>query len=262
MPFHHKHEVKYYTFEALEQQPLTHAVFTRRGGVSHAPWGSLNMGMSVGDARDNVQQNKQRAFEAIERDLSGFADSWLVHSKDVFIYDQPDPPDFDNQTKADIILTDNPAVSLFMRYADCVPLLFYDPEHHAIGLAHSGWKGTVLKVGQAAVKAMQARYGSDPAKMIAAIGPSISAERYEVGEDVIREVQAAFGKDAAVVLPRFNDSVHFDLWRANQLTLEQIGVGTVELAGLCTATHPEDWYSHRGEGGNTGRFGVLIGLHA
>jgi hypothetical protein len=262
MPFESRAGLRFYTFEIFDGHPISHAVFTRQGGVSPAPWTSLNMSFSVGDSNANMQHNKKLAFEAVGRDLTGFGDSWLVHGKEVLIYERPTPPDTVNQNKADILLTDHPDVTLFMRYADCVPLFFYDPGHHAIALAHAGWKGTVLKVGQETVSAMRERYGSDPAQILAAIGPSISAERYPVGQNVIDEVEAAFDGSSSELLPKFGDNTHFDLWKANLLTLQESGVRDVELAGLCTASNPEDWYSHRGEGGRTGRFGALVGLNA
>ena len=113
------------------------------------------------------------------------------------VYDSPRPPGQKVPPKADIILTDNPRVSLFMRYADCVPILLYDPVKKAIGLAHAGWQGTVLKVAQTAVEAMQSRYNSRPADVLAAVGPSIGPDQYEVGPEVVERVRNAFGHDAS-----------------------------------------------------------------
>lgn len=149
MSIHQSKSIKYFTFDIFKHAPLTHAVFTRQGGVSQGQWSALNMGMSVGDNPEHVQHNKRLAFDALGRDVHGFVDSWLVHGIEAHVYDEPYPPNFDNQIRADIILTDNPDVTLFMRYADCTPLIFYDPENHAIALAHAGWRGTVQGVGQA-----------------------------------------------------------------------------------------------------------------
>jgi hypothetical protein len=162
--------------------------------------------------------------------------------------------------KADAILTDRPEVTLFMRFADCVPVMFYDPHRRVVGLAHAGWKGTVGGMVTETVAAMQVEYGSDPADIQAAIGPSIAAHHYPVGPEVVAEVEKAFGEEAGGLLDRSNGQAHFDLWAANRLLLERAGVRQVEVAGICTACHLEDWYSHRGEQGQTGRFGVLIAL--
>ncbi len=262
MPFHQADALRYYTFDLFAEAPLTQAVFTRHGGASPAPWGALNVGLTVGDHPANVTENRRRSFAAVGRSIETLSDSWLVHGKAVLVYDAPRPTDQHSPPKADIILTDNPEVTLFMRYADCVPLLFYDPQHNAIALAHSGWQGTVQRVGAAAVAAMQARYGSDPTELLAVVGPAIGPAAYQVGPNVIARVHQAFGEDANALLPAYNGSTHFDLWAANRLVLAQAGVRQIEVAELCTATHVDDWFSHRAEKGQTGRFGVLLALNA
>jgi hypothetical protein len=186
-------------------------------------------------------------------------DAWLVHSAEVVRADAP--RDMSRlPEKADAILTDRPTVTLFMRFADCVPVLLYDPHRRVIGIAHAGWLGTIRRVGAAAVEAMQAWYGSNPADIHAAIGPSIAAHHYPVGSEVVQQVRKSFGKDAPALLPDSNGAVQFDLWAANRLILEQSGIRQIELSELCTACHLQDWYSHRGENGKTGRFGVLLAL--
>ena len=124
-----------------------------------------------------------------------------------------------------------------MRYADCVPILFYDAHQRVIGLAHAGWRGTVKGVVTAALDAMKAHYGTKSENVLAAIGPAISAEKYEVGAEVIERVERKFGSEARELLPQINGTTHFDLWKANQLLLEQAGVNKVQVAGICTASH-------------------------
>jgi polyphenol oxidase len=136
----------------------------------------------------------------------------------------------------------------------------YDPVRQVAGIVHAGWLGTVRRVTGAAVRAMSERYGCKAQDIRAGIGPSIAAHHYPVGEEVAQQVRQAFGMDAAGLLPSSNGAVQFDLWAANRLILEQSGVQQVEVAGLCTACHLEDWYSHRAENGKTGRFGVLVAL--
>jgi copper oxidase (laccase) domain-containing protein len=127
-------------------------------------------------------------------------------------------------------------------------------------MVHSGWLGTVRGAARAVVEAMQARYGTDPADILAAIGPAIGPDHYEVGADVIAQVRDAFGAQAEALLPAYGNSVHFDLWKANQVLLSKAGVNQIEIAAICTACHTGDWFSHRGEKGKTGRFGALIAL--
>ncbi len=261
MPFVQPDLVRYYTFDSLDDEGVVHAVFTRQGGVSKPPWDSLNLGGTVGDDASHVAENRQRAFAAMGRDIATLYDVWQVHSADVVIANAPRPPETPHR-RADVILTNRPEVTLLMRFADCVPILLHDPARRVVGLAHAGWQGTVRRTVEAAVRAMQAEYGCHSPDIRAAIGPSIGAHHYAVGPDVVAQVKASFGADAPALLPGDNGAVKFDLWQANRLLLEQCGVRQIEVAEICTACHLEDWFSHRGENGRTGRFGALIALRS
>jgi hypothetical protein len=199
------------------------------------------------------------AFNSLGRNPASIFDAWLVHGTDILYADAPRSLDQHPQ-KADIIFTDNPKVSLFMRFADCVPLLFHDPKKNVIGIAHAGWMGTVNGVAESAVKGMQERYGSDPQDIIVGIGPSISVDHYEVGEDVASKFREKYGEDSEQVLQVRDGSIYLDLWTANTIQLKQMGVEQIQISGLCTACHLDDWYSHRAEKGKTGRFGALLAL--
>ncbi len=260
MPFKTHAGIRYLTFDIFPQD-FIHAIFTRQGGLSPEPWNSLNVGGTVGDDDERVRANRFRSFEALGRDRQSVFDVWQVHSSDVVIANiaHPrlnNPPVF----KADIIVTDNPAVTPFMRFADCTPVLLYDPKKRAAGIAHAGWQGTVKRTAGKAVRAMEAAFGSKPGDILAAIGPAIGPDHYEVGLNVVEQVRYAFGNDSDNLLPKINDVYHFDLWAANKLDLEQAGVSQVQVSGLCTACHPTDWYSHREQKGKTGRFGALIAI--
>ena len=258
MPFSQQNGLRYYSFEIFPKN-ITQAVFTRQGGVSPRPWASLNVGGSIGDDITHVRENRIRSFKALGRVPESIHDVWQVHSADVIYADEPRPLDTPYQ-KADILLTDNPHVTLFMRFADCTPILLYDPRNQVIGIVHSGWLGTVRRAARAAVQAMQERYGTNPADILAAIGPAIGPDHYEIGQDVIAKVNDAFGTDASSLLESHGKSVHFNLWKANQFLLARAGVEQIETAGICTACHTDDWFSYRGEKGKTGRFGALIAL--
>lgn len=260
MPFHHNNGVRYYSFD-LFPRTLAQAVFTRQGGVSPAPWNSLNVGGTVGDDRERVQENRTRSFAALGRSIDTLFDVWQVHSADAVFAEAPRPPEVDHY-QADIIFTDRPAVTLYMRFADCVPVLLHDASKQVVGIAHAGWLGTVRAVSSAAVKAMMQRYGSRPDDIQAAIGPSIGADHYEVGPNVLAQVEQTFGAHAEELIEVRGGKTYLDLWVANRLQLEQSGVTQIEVAGLCTACHLDDWYSHRAEKGKTGRFGALIALQA
>jgi YfiH family protein len=171
------------------------------------------------------------------------------------------PLDVDSpKIKADAIITNNPEVSLFMRFADCTPILLFDPVKIAVGIAHAGWMGTLKQVASATVKAMCAAFGTHSSDIIAGIGPSIGSDHYQIGPDVTSRVIEVFHNDANKLLMYRDDGVYFDLWEANKLSLSIAGVRQIEISGLCTACHPDDWYSHRAQKGKTGRFGAIIGL--
>ncbi len=129
-------------------------------------------------------------------------------------------------------------------------------------MAHAGWLGTVRGAAASAVRAMTARYGSKPAEVLAAIGPSIGPDHYEVGPDVAEQVKHAFGEAASGLITDRNGRTYLDLWSANRVQLQTLGVEQIEVAGLCTACHLDDWFSHRAEKGRTGRFGALMALPA
>ncbi len=251
--------IRYYEFESLEPAVVAQAVFARHGGQSPAPYASLNMSVSTGDTRENAQANCTRAFNAVERDPASVADLWQVHSADVVVADTPNAP-ADHKGKADALITDRPAVTLFLRFADCVPILLYDPRRPAVGVVHAGWRGTLARVAPAAVQAMTERYGSRPGDLIAGIGPSIGPCHYSVGPEVVEQTRQAFPEAGDELLPRVNGGHHLDLWAANAYALRQAGVGQIETSALCTACHPEEFFSHRGHGARTGRFAALIGL--
>jgi len=260
MSFSNNNGVRYYSFDIFPRA-LKQAVFTRQGGVSPAPWDSLNVGGTVGDDATRVRENRARSFAALGRTFESLFDVWQVHSADVVYADAPRPANVDHH-KADVILTDKPEVTLYMRFADCVPILLYDQNKGVVGIAHAGWLGTVRGTSAAAVHAMIGHYGSRPPDIMAAIGPSIGADHYEVGPDVISQVEQSFGMDAKRLIEVRAGKTYLDLWAANRLQLEKSGVEQIEIAGLCTACHLEDWFSHRAEKGKTGRFGALIALQS
>jgi len=260
MPFFESGPIKYYRFSSLENKELYHAVFTRQGGFSPAPWHSLNFGASVGDDLQRVVQNREAALVSLKLRPESIYDVHQVHSTIIMKTDRPLSVN-ETHLKADAILTNKPDVTLMMRFADCVPILLYDPVKRVIGIIHAGWIGTVDKIANKTVAAMVENYKTNPKDIIAAIGPSIGPDHYSVGKDVLDRVQSSFGDQAEqIIIYRLGKS-YLDLWKANQIILSDLGVVKIEISEICTYCNLNDWYSHRGENGKTGRFGVVLGLN-
>jgi YfiH family protein len=259
MPFRQASGLRFFQFDSLVDPQLEHGIFTRHGGVSPRPWNSLNLGGTVGDQATRVAENRIRLLKAAGRTVNSSFDVWQVHSARVIHAVEP----LGEQTpqRADAILTDNSDITLMMRFADCVPILIFDPVRHAIGIAHAGWKGTIDGVSTALVKQMRRAFGSRPEHLKAGIGPSIGPDHYPVGPEVVALVRDAFGAQSDEHLRVQDGATHFDLWSANRWQLERSGVNSIEVAEICTACKTDDWFSHRGEAGSTGRFGAILGLN-
>jgi len=248
-----------YRFTTFDENHVAHAVFTRLGGVSAAPYDSLNIGATVGDEPANVQRNMDLLYQAMQVGCGQVASPRQVHGKRVVRVGREAGgvviPDCDG------LVTDESGLYLLMRFADCAAVLLHDPTRKAIGLAHAGWQGTLLRVTEVLVARMQAEFGSQPAEMVAAVGPSIGPCCLEIGPEVVAKVNTML-PDAAQVVSRFAPDGHayLDIWQANRNQLERSGVGQIEMPGICTRCSQQIFYSHRGSRGITGRFGVVIGL--
>jgi YfiH family protein len=251
--------VVFYRFDGLSDQPdLDHALFTRQGGVSRPPFATLNVGHTVGDDLGAVRVNHERALAALGWQREQVATACLVHGARVAVVGPDDRGRVFQAT--DGLVTGTPGVPLMLRFADCVPVLFYDRRRRALGLAHAGWRGVPAGVVGATVTMMVEALGCRPADLWAGIGPSIGPCCYEVGPDVVEQIEAAVnGSDP---FRWQGERVHLDLWAAVQSQLQEAGVGEIEMSELCTACRIDEWFSHRAEMGKTGRFGVVMGLKA
>jgi YfiH family protein len=259
VPFKDVGSLRIFHFDSLDHPELVHAVFTRRGGVSRGAWRSLNVGALVGDDAEHVRENRRRIFTGMGRETDSAYEVWQVHSARVMAVEEPRGSR--EIEKADAMVTDKRHVTLLMRFADCVPIIAFDPMRIVVGLAHAGWLGTTRRVAEALITTMQRRYGCRPADIRAGIGPSIAAHHYEVGPEVVDAMRASFGEEADRHMRSIDGQTHLDLWSANQALLERSGVGQIEISGLCSACDEEDWYSHRAQSGKTGRFGVAVALN-
>jgi YfiH family protein len=266
--------ISFFASELLESLAGAQAVVTtRHGGVSTGPFATLNLGGKTADDPHNVRENRKRVAALFDRDEEGLTFARQVHGAEVALV----PPGyaggaFDN---VDALITKSPETPLVILTADCAAIFLYDQRHHAIGIAHAGWRGTVAGIAAATIRRMHAVFDTFPRDIIACIGPSIGPCCYEVGDEVISAVAEFLPDytDEVLVEPdmasagSFRASVnagrkHFDLWRANELILADAGVPEqqIEIARLCTACHTDLFYSHRAEKGVTGRFGGVMML--
>lgn len=254
-----KNGLTYLSFPETLLCEVVHGFFTRKGGVSPIPYASLNLSISTGDSREHIRQNRDLIFDAMERPNGSMFDVWQVHSDNVICSDKPRNIE-EQPVKADAIFTQNPQVTLLMRFADCVPILIYDPVRKVVGIIHAGWQGTVNQIAKKSIETIAEQYQCNPGDLQAVIGPSIGPDHYEVGEDVHNRALVEFETTNGILERSNNGRWVFDLPKANEVLLRRAGVHTIHQSGICTACDVENWYSHRAEKGKTGRFAALIGL--
>jgi YfiH family protein len=239
---------------------LTHAIFTRQGGYSQAPFDTLNLGVSVGDDLETVKKNYGQVCQAINISPEQTVSCHLIHSADILTINRADCQQVMGQ--ADGLITATPGIYLSMRFADCTPLIFFDPVRGAVGLTHAGWRGTMQNAAGATVRAMVEQLGCRAGDIIGVIGPAIGPCCYEVGPEVLDAAAQAFPNAATLFTQRNGRPGHayFDMWEANRRQLQAAGLEQIIPSGLCTACRTDEFFSHRAERGRTGRFGVIIGL--
>ncbi len=258
----HANGVVTYQFEQLRGLPLAAHVATRHGGVSPAPWASLNFSIARGDAPERVADNHMRLAGALGYVRSRLVTCTQVHGTGIAKVDEADAGT--RQKECDGLVTDTPLLPLGLVFGDCVPVLLYDPAHNVLGVVHAGWRGTVNGAAAALLWSMQAGYSTQPTDVRACIGPSIGPASYEVGRDVVDMAQARLpNADALFSWPQGDDrQPHFDLWRANASQLEAEGLlsSQIEVAAIDTAQNTQDFFSHRAEQGRCGLFMMVAWL--
>lgn len=258
----------YLSFSSYEALPyIRHMFTTREGGVSKDIYESLNLSFTRGDDETAVLENYRRVAQALGTSIDHIVTSDQTHTTNVRPVGKEDlgkgitrPRDYKD---VDGMITDQPGVLLATFYADCVPLYFVDPVHKAIGLSHSGWRGTVGRMGQATVEAMERSFGSQPIDLLCAIGPSICQDCYEVSRDVAEAFIFAFPTHEKEILQAGAlGKYQLDLWKANEIVLTEAGVlkEHIDLAGLCTCCNSSILFSHRASKGKRGNLGAFLML--
>ncbi|VBB06199.1 multi-copper polyphenol oxidoreductase laccase [Lucifera butyrica] len=253
-------------FPHLLRKGIVHGISTRLGGTSLPPYATLNLGLHVGDDAERVRENRQRFCQALEIEAERVVNAEQVHGDKVFLVTDRETGrgarDYAGAIKgADALITNSPNVPLMLFFADCVPVLIVDPIHRAVGISHAGWKGTVAKIAQKTVLAMQRHFATTAADCLVGIGPSIGPCCYEVDEVVLSKLKENFIAWRDLVEPS-GERWRLDLWQANRLQLEEIGVpsGQIVISEVCTNCNTELFFSHRGEKGCTGRIGAVVML--
>lgn len=257
-----------------EEERLTAGFSGRDGGVSSAPWDSLNIGLHVGDEVEDVIANRKRLTEHIGWPFEAWTCAEQVHGNRVAQISMTERGRgreelTDAIPGCDAIMTDVPGVLLASFYADCVPLYFYAPEAGAVALAHAGWRGTVEKIAEETVHAMELAYGVRPEELKAAIGPSIGGCCYEVDGVVITEVNRLLNdlgldeENAETCMKlKENGKAYLNLKEINRQIMIKAGIlpSRIELTKWCTGCRTDLFFSHRMERGRTGRMASWIGI--
>ena len=287
---------RYLRFHHISQFPnVIHGIFTRQGGHSLPPYRSLNTLGSLrgGDDIDTVIQNRELALHSLELDEYPCCTLWNVHGAEVHVPDMQNNwrGDWANRSyydrkwtaeeihKGDALITNQRGVALALSFADCVPIVFYDPVQQVIGIAHGGWRGTARGVVVATVDAMRERFQSHPNDILAGIGPAIGPCCYEVSEQVRQLFLGIQQFDTMLTQEQYRDTVRetatfstrqlvdreslrLDLWETNRKQLLFAGLTQehIEVSGVCTSCHVDQFFSHRAEHSKTGRFPVIIAL--
>ena len=259
-----KGNISYYIIDSFEETGLVrHCFTTRRGGVSSGAYGTLNLRFHCDDKKENVIENHRRICEAIGVDYKRLVCSKQVHENNIHIADESDCGNgilFENRFEsADGLMTVDPGIPLLTVYADCVPLFLLDPKRRVIASVHSGWRGTVARIGYKAVGMMKAQYGSRPEDILAAIGPSIGKCHFDVSDEIARLFIKEFGGETA---EKYGDKYHVDLQTAclGQFIKAGIPERNVTVANICTYCNSELLFSHRKTNGVRGNLGAIIEL--
>lgn len=245
---------------------IQHGFTTRLGGVSKGIFASMNLSFSRGDDKEAVMKNYEIIAENEKLDINTFTASAQTHTTNIRIVSKSDcgkgilkDRDYDN---VDGLMTDDPGIVLFTYYADCVPLYFVDQKKKVIALSHSGWRGTVQKMGQVTIETIMKKYGSDPKDILVAIGPSICQKCYEVSKEVIDEFQKVFKQDECkqFIERKTDEKYQLDLWKVNEIILENAGIpkSNIENRRICTCCNKELLFSHRGLHGKRGNLAAFM----
>ena len=255
---------------------VEHCFTTRLGGVSTDIFSTMNLSFTRGDEEAAVRENYRRLARALGAEVGQFVCSDQTHTVNVRRVTAADAGKGLTRERdyrdVDGLITDEPGLVLSTFYADCVPLYVVDPVHRAIGMSHSGWRGTAARMGAVTLSAMQEAYGTRPEDVVCAVGPSICRDCYEVSADVAdifaeefpgheQEILAESEKNS-VGMAHADKKYQLDLWKANEIIFQEAGVRKEHLAvtDICTCCNPKLLFSHRASHGKRGNLGGFLYL--
>ena len=259
--------IPYISFNALEQTGMVvNAFSTRQGGVSVGCLESMNLGFNRGDLDENVLKNHKIFAKAVGFPYENIVTTNQTHTTNVRVVTKEDcgkgiTKDRD-YSDVDGLITNVPGIVLTTYYDDCVPLYILDPVNKAIGLSHSGWKGTVKRIGDNTLKLMNENYGTNPKDVICCIGPSICQDCYEISEDVANEFINEFGKNNKILYNKGNGKYQLNLWESVKQVFLDAGVeyDNIYTTDICTCCNKDELFSHRGHHGKRGNLAAFLML--
>ena len=261
--------VPYLSFPMLEKTGMVIQGFsTKLGGVSQGKFATLNFTFTRGDNPDHVMENYRRMAAVLGVDEKRMVLSYQTHTTNIRLVTEEDAGKGIGKERdykdIDGLITNVPGITLVTFFADCVPLYFLDPVHKAIGLSHSGWRGTVSRMGAVTIDKMKEAFGTRAEDLLVCIGPSICGDCYEVGEEVALEFKKAFAKENWNQILREKDNGKFllDLWKANEILLKDAGVKPehIQTTDICTHCNSDYLFSHRTCGNERGNLAAFLSL--
>ena len=258
-----KTKVPLFTFDSLNTRISKNLFSTKIGGFSKNQYSTLNFAFSTGDNRDDVMKNYQIIAKYFNRDISDFIIGNQKHTNNILKVTNEDRGKGTTKEKTygdiDGFITNVPNIILTCVFADCVPLYILDPINKAIGLSHSGWKGTYNNIAKSTMDMMKQEYGSNPKDLIVAIGPSICVDCYEVSEDLAIEFSKKYENDVVI---KKGSKYYLDLWTANKINFLNEGIleKNINTTNICTYCNPDLFFSHRRLGFNRGNLAAFFML--
>jgi polyphenol oxidase len=255
------------TYNLLDKyNEIAHFCTNRQGGVSMGNYASWNLSPFSGDTSGNFNQNKEILCQKLGISSEKLVIPFQTHGTEIreigeafFLLSTEEKDGFLNGV--DAIFTILPQVCIGITTADCVPLVFYDPIQKVIAAAHAGWRGTCGRIAEKTIMSMVEKHNCKTSDILVAIGPSISAQVYEIGNEVVENFDLA-GFDIPQIIVKRNQKIYLDLWQANKQSLIKAGISeeNIEISGICTFTEHEKFFSARRLGIKSGRMlsGIML----